>query len=427
MKSIAAFLVVISLALISPGLAQEKTPPKPDPKTDPEQAELNQALADAGPSGVDFIRALENHLKKYPNSTQKAAIERAIVKAAIESKDDKRLIEYGERVLKAEPVDLQVLDKVTRALLMNDDRESANKALGFAIRYQLEIETIAKQPAPGRYSEAQWKEELSKGLARALVYQARANGNQGKYPEAIELARKSWDTYPTAGAARESGRWLAKTGKNMAAVEAIADAFTIEDPASTEIDRGKDRIKMGELYQKASGSETGLGDIVLKAYDRTSAVMSERTAKLRAADPNLKASKITEFTLTGVTGEKLSLASLRGKTVVLDFWATWCGPCRIQHPLYEKAAERFKENPNVVFLAVATDEDRDVVAPFLKDHKWTNRVFYESGLSRTLEISSIPTTIIVDKNGNIASRMNGFTPERFVDLLTERINDTLKN
>lgn len=394
----------------------------------PEQQELNAALADAGPSGIDFIRALENHLKKYPNSPQKEAIYRAIVKSAIESKDDKRIVEYGERVLKIEPVDLQVLDRVTRGLLLNDNLESANKALGYALRYQHEIEIVAAQPVPGRYSEAQWKDELSKGLARAYVYQARATGNRGKPDEAIALARKSWDTYPTAAAARETGRWLAKSGKPLDAVEMIADAFTIEDPASTEIDRGKDRIRMGELYQKATGSEKGLGDIVLKAYDHTSAVMSEHIAKLRAADPNLQATKVLDFTLTGVDGEKLALSSLRGKTVIMDFWATWCGPCRVQHPLYEKVRERFKNNPDVIFLAIATDEDHNIVAPFLKEQKWTaKKVFFEAGLSRTLEVSSIPTTIIVDKNGSIASRMNGFTPERFVDLLTDRINATLKN
>jgi thiol-disulfide isomerase/thioredoxin len=185
---------------------------------------------------------------------------------------------------------------------------------------------------------------------------------------------------------------------------------------------------MGELYQKVNGTEKGLGDLILQAYDRTSALMSERIAKLKAADPNAKASKVTDFTLPGVKGDKLLLSSLRGKTVVMDFWATWCGPCRVQHPLYEKVRARFKDNPNVVFLAVATDEDRELVAPFLKDHKWTaNTVFYEAGLSRALEISSIPTTIIVDKDGNISSRMAGFAPERFVDLLTERINATLKN
>jgi thiol-disulfide isomerase/thioredoxin len=419
--------LLLSLCFACTVLAQESKAQE-SKKPDPEQQELNAALADAGASGIDFIRALENHLKKYPNSPQKAQIERAIVKAAIEAKDDKRIIEYGEKTLANEPVDPQVLDRVIRTLLLTDDATNASKALSWNEKYFKEIEKASKVPAQGRYSEAQWKEELAKASARAYVYEARATGNLGRMPEAVALARKSWETYPTAGAAREIGRWLAKMGKNLEAVESIANAFTIEDPASTEIDRGKDRIKMGELYQKATGSEKGLGDLILKAYDYTSSVMGERIARLKAADPNLQASKVSDFTLVGVSGSKLALSSLRGKTVIMDFWATWCGPCRAQHPLYAQVEERFKGNPNVVFLGVATDEDRELVAPFLKEQKWNaEQVFYEAGISRLLDISSIPTTIILDKNGNIASRMNGYTPERFVDLLTERINDTLKN
>jgi thiol-disulfide isomerase/thioredoxin len=411
-------------------LAQEA--PKPDPVKGPakdaEQQELNTALAEAGNSNIDFIRALDNHLKKYPNSAQKAAIEKALVKAAAETKDDKRIVQYGERVLATEPVDLQIMDRVLRSLLLSDDREVAIRAAGYAVKYQQEIEKIGKRPAPGRYSEVQWKEEVDKGLARAYVYQSRAAGNQGKFQEAVDLARKSWDISPTAASAREAGRWLAKLDRNMDAVEAIADAFTVQDPLVTETERGKDRIKMGELYQKATGGEKGLGDLVLQAYDRTRAMMSEHAAKMKAADPNLEASKITDFTLVGLDGAKLPLSSLHGKTVVFDFWATWCGPCRAQHPLYEKVQERFKQDPNVVFLAVATDEDRALVEPFLKERKWsTSHVFFEAGIAKLLDISSIPTTIIVDKNGNIASRMNGFAPERFVDLLTERINASLKN
>ena len=399
------------------------------PKTpDPEKQELNVALAEAGNSNIDFIRALENHLKKYPNSPQKAAIEKALVKAAVETKDDKRIIEYGERVLATDPVDLQVMDRFLRSLLLSDDRETAAKALSYAVKYQQEIEKVAIQPPPSRFSDVQWKDEIDKGIARALVYEARATGNLGKFKEAADLARKSWDTSPNAAAAREAGRWLAKQDHNLEAVEAIADAFTIPDPLVTETERGKDRIRMGELYQKVNGSDKGLGDLVLQSYDRTHAIISERAAKLKAADPNLEASKITDFTLVGLDGTKLPISSLHGKTLIFDFWATWCGPCRVQHPLYEKVQERFKQNPDVVFLAVATDEDRELVKPFLKEKNWTtDHVFYEAGIARLLDISSIPTTIIVDKNGNIASRMNGFTPERFVDLLTDRINASLKN
>jgi len=407
-------------------LAQEEKKPEP-PKVDPEQQELNKSLADAGNSSVDFIRALENHLKKYPDSPRKLEIQRAIVKAAIEAKDDNRIMQYGEIVLATDPLDLQVMDRVLHLLLVSDDPVTAIKAMGYAAKYEKEIKKIGTQPPPIHFNAGEWKAEIDKGLARAYVYEARATGNQGKLQEAVDFARKSWDTYPTAAGAREEGRWLAKMDKNMEAIAAIADAFTVEDPLATEAERKKDRIKMGEIYQKATGGEKGLGDMVLQAYDRTRELMADRAAKLEAGNP-AKVTNVTDFTLDAVEGEKLSIAGLHGKTVIMDFWATWCGPCRAQHPLYEQVRERFKQNTNVVFIAVATDEDRELVPPFLKQQNWSaSRVFYDPGIVRLLDISSIPTTIILDKNGNIASRMNGFAPERFVDLLTERINESLKN
>jgi hypothetical protein len=81
----------------------------------------------------------------------------------------------------------------------------------------------------------------------------------------------------------------------------------------------------------------------------------------------------------------------------------------------------------VKFISVNTDEDHELVEPFLKEQHWNNAVYFEDGLSRRLQITSIPTTIVVDGRGEIASRMNGFNPERFVDMLTERIQKTLKD
>jgi len=164
----------------------------------------------------------------------------------------------------------------------------------------------------------------------------------------------------------------------------------------------------------------------LQEYDHTSAAFAARRQELRKMDPNAEAKEPGQFTLSGVLGDKLALASLKGKVVVLDFWATWCGPCRLQHPLYEEVKKRFKDRDDVVFLAVDTDEDHTLVKPFLEQNQWNQKVYFEDGLGSLLQVTSIPTTVILDKDGAVSSRMNGFLPDRFVDMLSDRIREALK-
>jgi thiol-disulfide isomerase/thioredoxin len=393
-----------------------------------ESQQLSQAVAEAGNSPVDFIRALEGHLAKYPNSPRRNEIERALVKAAIEAKDDKRIIEYGERVLAREPGDAQVLDKVIRALLVSSAPDTSERALKYAKQYEEALRQTRAQTPPGHMSEAQWREEVDKGLGRVLACEARATGNLGKIDEAIVLARRGYETYPSAESAREIGLWLVRAGKDQDAVSPYADAFAIPDPRNTDADRAKDRARLGDLYIKIHGSEKGLGDVILEAYDRTTGLLAARRLRLRQNDPNAQANNVEDFTISGVDGAKLPIASLKGKAVVFDFWATWCGPCRAQHPLYEEVKQRFQNSPDVVFLSIATDDERELVAPFLQESHWARQnVYFEDGLARVLQITSIPTTIVLDRRGEVVSRMNGFVPGRFVDMLTDRIKDALKN
>jgi thiol-disulfide isomerase/thioredoxin len=389
-----------------------------------EKEALDEALSEAG-SAPDLIHALEAHLAKYPESERRADIERALAKAAMDTGDDRRIIEYGERVLKAQPDDLQLLERVARALLANDpDKAASERALDYAKRYEAGIHEVEKDGPPTR-GRAEWREEVDRGLGRALVLQCRAKGNLGSTAEAIEMARRSYAIYPDAEAAREIGRWLEKSGRNEEAVEHYADAFSIPDTRNKDADRAADRAHMGELYRKIKGSEAGLGDLILAAYDRTTALAAERKLRLKQLDPNAGLTNLMDFTLTGVAGGKLALASLKGKVVVMDFWATWCGPCRRQRPLYEQVMAKFKSRPEVVFLSVNTDEDRSNVPAFLKENGWDQRAYYEDGLSSMLRISSIPTTIVIGRHGEIASRMNGYDPARFADLLSERIQQAL--
>ncbi|HUO29539.1 MAG TPA: redoxin family protein [Bryobacteraceae bacterium] len=422
MKTLGVLLLFAML-----GGAQNAVPPAPAAPAPDENQLLSQAVQEAGNSPVDFIRALEKHLAQFPNSPRRAEIERALVKAAFETKDHRRVIEYGERVLKREPDDVQVLDRVIRALLAGDSPEAAAQALAHAKHYEDLLGAMRIQTPPGHMSAAEWQDEVDKGVGHVVSCEARATGNLGRTGDAIALARRAYETYPSAEAARELGRWLVRAGKDEEALVPYADAFAIPDPRNTDADRAKDRADLGDLYRKIHGSEKGLGDLMLDAYDRTTGLLAARRLRLRGDDQNAHAANVMDFTLSSVDGAKLAVASLKGKAVVFDFWATWCGPCRMQHPLYEQVKQRFHDSPDVVFLSIATDDERGLVAPFLKENHWGQQVYYEDGLSRVLGITSIPTTIVLDRHGDVISRMNGFVPERFVDMLTDRIHDALRN
>jgi thiol-disulfide isomerase/thioredoxin len=413
MTRLAAALLAALLAMA----AQQKPPAHPPAVSPLEQSDLETALSEAGGSPIDYLHAIEKHLQKYPNSPRRPELERAAVRAAMQANDAAAIVLYGERVLERQTDDLPILDGVTRALLAGDSKDNAERAQKYARRY----ETIVQK----RPRNATTQAEIDRETGTALRYEARATGTLGQTESALALAERSFETWPDAESARERARWLESLGRPEDAVRALADAFTIPDPHTADAARARDRGHMGELFVKAKGSEAGLGDLILAAYDRNAALLHARELRLRANDPNAQLTDPMEFTLGGVDGSKFQMSSLKGKAIVLDFWATWCGPCRAQHPLYQQVKQRFRDNPDVVFLAIDNDEDRTAVKPFLAEVKWQEPVYFEDGLARAMNVVSLPTTIVIDRRGQISSRMNGYVPERFVDMLTERITEAL--
>ena len=391
-----------------------------------EQQDLQRALQDTGGSQIDFIRALENHMAKYPNSPQRGEIERALVKAAMDTHDAPRVAKYGERVLQSDPDNIELLEEVCSALLKSHDKTDAQRAVRYSKHAEELLTAMSKEPPKTGTEEARRVIELSWRTGQALMLEARATGTLGDTHAAADIAKRAFQAYSNAETAREEGFWLAAAGDDAGAVQALADAFTIADPRQTDADRARDRDTLGELYRKWKGSEAGLGDVILAAYDRNRDLINQRRLALRQYDPNVQVSDPLRFTLSGPDGSKLDLASLRGKVVVMDFWATWCGPCRVQHPLYDKVRDHFNGRDDVVFLFIDTDEDRSSVGPFVAEHKWNVPVWYEDGLAVKLQVANIPTTLIFNPQGEIVSRMVGFDPDRFVATLTSRIDDALK-
>ena len=416
-------LLAASIALAQgPAVAPAPVPTPAQQQADAEQRELMEALTDANNSTVDVVRVLEAFLKKHPENSRRNEIDRVLAKAAIDNHDDRRTVLYGERVLAVTSDDIPVLDRVPYSLLALGGRDNAAKAREYAQALQ---KIISGMSPPTGSGAAQRQEERDRALARALLYESRAETTLGEHAAAESLAGKAFLIYPSEQAAREWSDTLASLGKDDDAVTHVADAFAIPDPHSTDADRASDRRRLGELYRKLHGSEQGLGDLIVAAYDRTSTLLGDRRKRLKALDANYLVTDPVQLTITGLDGKPLSLLSLKGKVIVLDFWATWCVPCRTQHPMYETVKQHFKDRKDVVFLAIDTDEDHASVGPFLDSQKWSRAVYFEDGLQRLMHVDSIPTTVLFDRSGQVWSRMDGFVPDSFVKQLTDRIQKAL--
>ncbi len=390
-----------------------------------EERALRRAVTEAQGSPVDLVRGLERHLRLFPDAKRREDIEFALLKTALDLQDEPRILDYGQRFLDTGANDIAVFDRVLPLLLEVGTEDAARKALAYVERYHkaaLQLEEVPPAQASQRIA---WRKRVDRAISRAFTFGSRAKGQLGQFAEALTAAEQSYALQPTAEAAREMASWLHKLNRYDEAVSFLAEAFTIEDGYTTATQRAKDRGDLGLLYRTLHGNEQGLGDRVLAAYDRTRERMDARQRQLDSLAPNASITRAADFTLTGLRGDSLALSSLRGKVVVVDFWATWCGPCRKQHPLYEEVRQHFASSGAVEFLSVNTDEDRSVVQPFLEENQWDHPVYFEDGLSAFLRIASIPTTLVLGKDGQIFSRMNGFIPETFVAQLTARVDDAL--
>lgn len=121
-----------------------------------------------------------------------------------------------------------------------------------------------------------------------------------------------------------------------------------------------------------------------------------------------------DFTLLNLDGREVKLSSLRGKTVVLDFWATWCGPCKASFPGMQRAVNHFKDNADVVFLFIDTwenDGDKEKnAADFISSHEYTFEVLMDndSKVVSQFGVRGIPTKFVIGPDGRIRFKSVGF-------------------
>lgn len=143
----------------------------------------------------------------------------------------------------------------------------------------------------------------------------------------------------------------------------------------------------------------------------------------RALPSVLEGRRAPDFSLVTLEGEPVSLASLKGKPVVLNFWATWCTPCAVEHPTLLEAARRY-EPRGVVFLGVLYGDEPDKARDFLtkRGAAYPTLVDPEQHTAIDFGVAGVPETFFLDGNGQIVRKVSGPVS---VDVILETLEPML--
>lgn len=414
------------------GAQSQEAPPAQTPKEgaakqapsakmpSPEEA-LQHAIADAGNDRAALVRNLEYYLSKFPESPQRPQIYRALVEACLQLRDNARAANYAERIVALKPDDIPMTILSIQLLERTGDEAGLRRAANYASRVLDFVDRSSPEDKSPRISQEEWAAERKRDRSSVLSLRGRLEIKLKDTAAAQKDFEASYAVLPSASAAEQLGE-IAELKKDLdTAIQQYARAFGLGDSSTGPSGRRAIRQKLGNVWRLAHGFDDGLGGYLLKTYDEVS-----EAAKGAKPRRNADAHELSEFTLRKAPeGTPFPLKDAKGKVLVVNFWATWCGPCHYLEPLFAHVASEFQGNPGALFLAADCDEDETLVPPYLAENKPHTTVVFADGLERLFAVNSFPTVIVIDRDGKTAFRSDGFEPLSFEQDLTAAVRHAL--
>ncbi len=387
-----------------------------------EQQDLQKAIEQASNDRAALMHNLLDFLKKYPQTAQRAQIYRAVVESSLQLRDFSTATEYAERMVSLNPEDASTNLLAIQLLERYGDASGWRRAVNYCARVmEIVHRESATQKSP-RQSGEQFEKDRQHDVASVLLVRGQLYQKLNEPQNAQKDFESSYKMAPGAAAAEHLGE-LAELRKDLTgAIHEYGVAFALADTSPGSASRPELRKKLGNAWRLAHGSEDGLGDYLLRVYDETvAAITGPKPAR------NTGRKEPSTFVLRKVSdGSPFAMADTKGKVLVMNFWTTWCGPCREWEPHFEKVAERFAwQEKEIVFLEVNCDEDETLVGAYLAEEKPKSSVVFADGLDRLLGVNSFPTTLVLDRAGRIAYRAEGVDMDSPEASLVEAIEKTL--
>jgi thiol-disulfide isomerase/thioredoxin len=410
-------LSLLFCALVSPAngqaSSQNEKPQNPSSKASAKQPspeeQLQQAINISGNDRAALVRNLEAYLKDYPDSRQRPQIYRALVEASLQLRDDARAAGYAERIVALNPDDISMTILTIQLLERSGGEAALRRATNYGTRVLEFVERSSSGEKSPKISQAEWALEKKRDRMNILAMRGRLELKLKDTAAAQKDFESSYAILPSSTAAEQLGEIAELKKDSDGAIQQYARAFALADAAAGASSRREIRQKLGNVWRLAHGSDDGLGEYLLRTYDEISQASF-------AAQPrkNADAREPADFTVRKAPdGTTFPLKEIKGKVLVVNFWATWCGPCHELEPSFSRVAAEFLANSDVLFLAANCDEDESLVKSYLEADKFSMPVVFADGLDRFFTVNAFPTVMVIDRTGKIAYRSDGFQPDSF--------------
>ena len=309
----------------------------------------------------------------------------------------------------------EVIDPTTRASVCNTyawklSGESLDApALNLDMAASLSASSLSllsvDNPMPASLTKKEWGTIMDNNKAGYGDTYALILAKQGKYEEAL-----TYQSFSVANSNFEDGEmneryaiYLQKAGHTQD-LEKFMDKIMVTGKATAKVK------EMHREYWTQTASKDQLYDQYLMQIEARAKAMREEKIMKSWEDRDA-----VPFTLADMNGNLVSLADYKGKTVILDFWATWCGPCKASFPGMKKAVEQYAADQSVVFLFVDTWESgenvKGKVTDFIQANDYPFHVLMdsESKIVVDYKVSGIPTKFVIGPDQKIRFTAVGFS------------------